>query len=158
MYKTVASMGQEEDFNTMVKLHYSSQTESPIWMYQYNFRHNHSIAFLDPACREMAELGRASHSHEMPMLFPVLLGELGPLSDEETIQSRRFIKLITDFMLNGSPSEYKDWKPLSEGQLSYLVVDENPRTKAGLPHQERINWWNSLPVFWNKQKSGKSEL
>ena len=144
--------------DTTLKLQQAGQADSPVWVYQYNFRHNHSIAFLHPASRQIEELSRASHSHEMPMIFPTLLKELGPLSEEETTQSRKFIKLLMDFILNGTPSDQKDWKPLSDGEPSYFVVDESPACLPGLPHQQRMNWWNSLPVFWNKNNSDKSEL
>ena len=145
--------------NTMLRLHarHSQSASSPVWVYQYNFTHNHSVAFLDPISPQMTVLHRASHSHEMPMLFPILLRELGPLSDVETEQSRKLIGLIMNFMLEGTPKreadpEQKDWLPLSEeGRESYFVIGQQSGSRAGggLPHQERIERWDNLPVYWN---------
>ena len=156
----------------MVKIHasHADSASSPVWVYQYNFPHNHSLAYLEALSPHMTALHRASHSHEMPMLFPILLRELGPLSVEETEQSRELISLIKTFMVEGSPRneaepEQKDWLPLSEGRESYFVVGQQSvrRTERGLPHQQRMEWWDNLPVYWNsnnnkKQGKTKSEL
>ena len=44
---------------------------------------------------------------------------------------------------------------MSEGRESYLVIGRQPVTLAarGLPHQERIDWWNKLPVYWNSNNN-----
>ena len=141
--------------NRMVKLHAQSAS-SPVWVYQYNFTHNHSLAFLDPVSPRMTPLRGASHSHEMPMLFPLLLQELGPLSLEETEQSRQLISLILNFMVEGTPKrdsdpQQADWFPISGERQSHFVIGSQTvsRTARGLPHQQRMDWWDNLPVYWN---------
>ena len=143
--------------NTMVKL---KARHTPVWVYQYNFTHNHSVAYLDPVSPNMTILHRASHSHEMPMLFPTLIRELGPLSAEETEQSRKLISLIMNFMVEGTPKreadpQQKDWLAISEGRESYFVIGSQSVSVRGrgLPHQERIDWWDNLPVYWNSNNN-----
>ena len=42
---------------------------------------------------DLIGLDRATHGHEISMLFPAFEGMTGPLSDEETKQSRKYIYL-----------------------------------------------------------------
>ena len=145
-----------------VKLH-GNKEHSPVWVYQYNYKHNHSIAYFDPANPgqvrrpELKPLDRATHAHELSMMAPYFEEEMGPLSKEETEQSRKFVKFLMEFMVKGNPKhdgkyEYKEWEPVADGQLSYFVVGRYSGSQKGLPHQHRMKWWNSLPVFWKKNR------
>jgi len=145
-----------------VKLH-GNKEHSPVWVYQYNYKHNHSLAYLDPANPgkvrrpELKPLDRATHAHEISMMAPAFEKEMGPLSKEETEQSRKFVKFLMEFMVKGNPKhdgkyEYKDWEPVADGQLSYFVLGRYSGSQVGLPHQHRMKWWNSLPVFWKKNR------
>jgi len=146
----------------MVKLQ-GNKDHSPVWVYQYNYKHNHSLAYFDPlnpgSVRkpELKQLERATHAHEVSMMAPAFEKEMGPLSKEETEQSRKFVKFIMEFMVRGTPKhdgkyEYKEWAPVADGQLSYFVVGRYSGAQKGLPHQHRMKWWNSIPVFWKKNK------
>jgi len=146
----------------MVKLH-GNKEHSPVWVYQYNYKHNHSLAYFDPLNPgqvrkpELKSLDRATHAHEVSMMAPVFEPEMGPLSKQETEQSQKFVKFLMEFMVRGTPKhdgkyEYKEWEPVADGQLSYFVVGRYSGAQKGLPHQHRMKWWNSLPVFWKKNK------
>ena len=75
--------------DSMIKFQ-SGQAHSPVWVYQYNYKHNHSLVSLDlrnPGQIRKAgfkQLEQPSHGHESSMLFPEYEGLLGPLSEEET--------------------------------------------------------------------------
>ena len=91
------------------------------------------------------------------MMAPMFEKEMGPLSTQEVEQSKKFVKFIMEFMVRGTPKhdgkyEYKEWEPVADGQLSYFVLGRYSGAQKGLPHQHRMKWWNSLPVFWKKNK------
>ena len=151
----------------MVKLQ-GNKEHSPVWVYQYNYKHNHSLAFFDPArpghvrTPDLKPLQKPTHAHEVSMLFPAFEEEMGPLSEEETKYSRKFVKFLVDFMVKGHPKgdgkyEYKEWEPVANGQLSYFVHGKYSGTQKGLPYQHRMKWWNELPVFWKKNPEDKAE-
>ena len=141
----------------MVRL-LGSKENSPVWMYQYNYKHNFSLAFFDPANPGQVRrpshetLHGATHGHDTFMLFP--FGS-GVMTEEETKHSRNFVKFVVDFMVNGHPksggtNDYNGWEPVTDGQLTYYVHDKHSGPQQGLPHQNRMQWWSELPVFWNK--------
>jgi len=144
----------------MVKLQ-GNKEHSPVWMYQYNYKHNHSLSFFDPQnpgkfkIPDLKALGKATHGHELSMLFPAFEKEMGPLSEEETKYSKKFIKFFVEFMKRGHPKqdekyEFKDWLPVANGQLTYFQHGKYSGHQKGLPHQHRMKWWNELPVYWKK--------
>merc|ERR1711971_909112 len=123
----------------MVKLQ-GNKAHSPVWVYQYNYKHNHSLAFFDPQNPGQVRrpglkaLTKATHGHEISMLFPAFEKEMGPLSEEETKHSKKFVKFVANFMVNGHP----------KGHGKYSASNK------GLPNQHRMKWWNELPVYWKK--------
>ena len=99
------------------------------------------------------------------MMFPELESEMGPLSAEEIKQSKKFMKLIVNFMngnnMDNARKEFKNWKPVVNNQMSYLAFGKQSKTLKNLPHQERIKFWNDLHKFWKKNHksfTSKSEL
>ena len=169
----------------MVKLQ-GNKEHSPVWVYQYNYKHNHSLANFDPVtpgqvfyqhhCLNnfhsffifqvrkvtLKQLEKATHAHELSMLFPAFEDVMGPLSEEETKNSRKFVKFIVEFMKRGHPKqdgkyEFKEWEPVANGQLSYFTMGKYSATQKGLPHQHRMKWWNELPVYWRKNPEDVTE-
>merc|ERR1711971_1190766 len=144
----------------MVKLQ-GNKAHSPVWVYQYNYKHNHSLAFFDPQNPGQVRrpglkaLNKATHGNEISMLFPAFEKEMGPLSEEETKHSKKFVKFVANFMVNGHPKgdgkyEYSDWEPVANGQLTYFIHGKYSASNKGLPNQHRMKWWNELPVYWKK--------
>eukprot|EP00091_Calanus_sinicus_P022567 TRINITY_DN7216_c0_g1_i1.p2 TRINITY_DN7216_c0_g1~~TRINITY_DN7216_c0_g1_i1.p2 ORF type:complete len:237 (-),score=63.23 TRINITY_DN7216_c0_g1_i1:318-1028(-) len=92
----------------MVKMQ-GNKAYSPVWMYQYNYKHNHSLAYMDVANPgevfkpDLIGLDRATHGQEISMLFPAFEGMMGPLSDEETKQSRKFVNSLWNSPNKGIP-------------------------------------------------------
>jgi len=147
----------------MVKMQ-GNKAYSPVWVYQYNYKHNHSLAYFDVANPgqvfkpELTGINRATHGHEISMLFPAFEDLMGPLSDEETKQSRKFVKFIAEFALRGHPKhdgkyEYSEWEPVADGQLTHFVFGKYSGTQKGMPFQHRMKWWNEMPVYWKKDSA-----
>merc|ERR1712098_828190 len=72
---------------------------------------------------DLKALGKATHGHEISMMFPAFEAEMGPLSEEEAKYSKKFIKFCVEFMKRGHPKqdekyEFKDWLPVANGQLT----------------------------------------
>jgi len=144
----------------MVKMQ-GNKEYSPVWVYQYNYKHNHSLAWMDVANPgevykpDLIGSDRATHGHEISMLFPAFEDMMGPLSDEETKQSRKFVKFIVEFARQGHPKmdkkyEFSEWEPVADGQLTHFVFGKYSGTQKGLPFQHRMKWWNNMPVYWKK--------
>jgi len=147
----------------MVKLQ-ANKPHSPVWMYEYNFKHEHSLVYLGEAKqkvkfdKELDNLRRSTHGQEMSMMFPIFLDPLGPLSEQEVKQSIKFVKFLYEFAVRGHPKqdgkyEFKDWKEIMDGQLTYFVFGKYSGSQNGLPFQHRMKWWNSLPVYWKKDSA-----
>jgi len=153
----------------MVKLH-GNKEHSPVWMYQFNYKHNHSLAAFDnnnpgkvlPIEAQLDQLRKPTHAHELSMLFPQFEKDFGPLSADETKMSKKFVKFVYDFAVQGKPNqdnryEMKDWKNVGDGQLSYHVFGKYSASHMGMPFQQRMKWWSQQPAFWNKSKPDRGE-
>jgi len=153
----------------MVKLH-GNKEYAPVWLYQFNYKHNHSLAAFDlnnpgKALKfeeQLEQLRRPTHAHELSMLFPMFEDVMGPLSTEETKMSKKFVKLVVDFAIQGKPTqdgryEMRDWKNVADGQLSYFVFGRYSASNMGMPFQQRMKWWSQQPVYWNKSAKKKEE-
>ena len=80
------------------------------------------------------------------MMFPVLEGVLGPLDPGEVAQSRRFIRFLHTFMVDGRPGQ-EDWRPVSRDHLSHLVIgDQDMEVREGLPFKDRHHLWEALDI------------
>merc|ERR1712002_693191 len=77
---------------------------------------------------------------------------MGPLSEEETEQSKEFIELIVNFAKKGDPAAgmkfTQIWTKVADGQLSHYNFGKYSAAHKGLVYQDRMKFWNSLPVFW----------
>merc|ERR1711936_1208625 len=88
----LGALTKEQD---MKKLQ-GNKDHSPVWVYQYNYKHNHSLAYFDPVNPgqvrrpELKSLDRATHAHEVSMMAPMFEKEMGPLSTQEVEQSKKF--------------------------------------------------------------------
>ena len=96
------------------------------------------------------------------MLFPAFEDIMGPLSEEETKQSKKFVKFFAEFARQGHPKmdgkyEYSEWEPVADGQLTHFVFGKYSGTQKGLPFQHRMKWWNELPVYWKKDTAPQLE-
>ena len=66
----------------------------------------------------------------------------------EVAFSKKLIRLLID-LGKQDKSPIEAWKPLDLTNPSYLVIDEKLEVKRGLPMQERMKFWDSLPsVYW----------
>ena len=87
---------------------------------------------------------------------------MGLLSEEETKQSKKFVKFIAEFAVQGHPKhdgkyEFSDWEPVADGQLSHFVFGKYSGTQKGLPFQHRMKWWNEMPAYWKKDSATQLE-
>ena len=117
---------------------------TPTYVYEYNFKHEHTLNYLDPAkpgarkVPEHALLKHATHAAELSMMFPALEDVLGPLSEEEVTGSRKFVKFLFQFAVRGHPKqdgkyEFRDWEPVMDGAPSphscYIPVSDFPNSE-----------------------------
>jgi len=149
-----------------LKLH-GAKSHAKIWLMQFNYAHNHTLGRMDVRNpgkllrSQLPYLLRSSHSNELSMLFQELEPLMGPLSEEETDNSKEYIDLIVNFAKKGDPAaglKYSSvWKNVADGQLSHYSFGKYSAAHKGLPYQDRMMFWNSLPVFWRKiEKEKKS--
>jgi len=137
-----------------------------VWLYEFNYKHNHSLARRNikvPGTALKAEdvlpaMTRPTHAGEEAMLFSVFNEMMGPHSEEEEKYSKKFVRFITSFAKEGDPAKFspgvetKDWRSIEDGQITHYVFGKYSTTSVGFPFQHRMKWWDSLPVFWKKNK------
>ncbi len=109
-------------------------------------------------------------------LFPILSGTFRPLPHEDLVFSQRFIKLLTTFVADGKPYLEMEsghqfvWNPVKATNATHLNIGKSnsehifcPISRVfftgnemdmdmGLPNHERMNFWQSLPVYWNANR------
>jgi len=152
----------------MVKMQ-ANKAHSPVWMYEYNYKHDHSLVLLEAALNgkkieePLKNLKRSTHGGEISMMFPAFEHILGPLSEDEAKQSSKFVKFIFEFAVRGHPKqdskyEFKEWKEVKDGQITHFVFGKYSGSQIGLPFQHRMKWWNALPVYWKKNTAPPLEV
>ncbi len=73
-----------------------------------------------------------------------------PMSPEDKDVSRRYIKMIVDFLKYGKSTLYPSWEPLTPENSCYLDMNTNFAVVEGpLPVTGKLQFWNTLPVYWN---------
>jgi carboxylesterase type B len=69
-------------------------------------------------------------------------------SDREDI-TRKVIKLLVNFNQPGKSSSVEEWKPLDWNKPSHLVIANDLQVKEGMPFEERMTFWRSLPKLFS---------
>ena len=79
-----------------------------------------------------------------------------PMPEDDVAVSRKFIRLLIDFgKQDRAPVD--GWKPLDLEDPTYLLVDKEFEVKEGMPMQDRMKFWNSLPnVYWHYKPAHKN--
>jgi len=151
-----------------IKLH-GAKSHAKVWLVLFNYPHNHTLGLLDvknpgkvlKPDEQITQLQRSSHSNELSMLFQELEPLMGPLSEEETEQSKEFIELIVNFAKKGDPAAgmkfTQIWTKVADGQLSHYNFGKYSAAHKGLVYQDRMKFWNSLPVFWRRVSEKSAE-
>ena len=85
------------------------------------------------------------------------------MTDDDVDVSRKLIRLLIDFSKSGSGEDViPGWKKFDEEDPTYLLIDKDFTVKQGLPMEDRMKFWNSLPpVYWRykaTEQSNKDEL
>ena len=86
-----------------------------------------------------------------------------PMTELDVNVSRKLIRLLIDFgKSNGGETLIPNWRTFDLKDPYYLLIDENFTVKQGLPMQQRMQFWNTLPpVYWRYKQSkhtNKEEL
>ena len=97
----------------------------------------------------------ASHGSDMLLIFP-MFDDHPDMPEEDVEVSRKLIRLIIDFgKEDRGPVE--GWRPLDNDSPSYLQIDRQMAVREGMPLQERMAFWNSLPpVYWRHSTKAPS--
>lgn len=147
----------------MVQQHVQS-SHSPLWVFLVSYQHSHSLAALVAKQMNLGtfhqlipELKLATHAAELSLMFPHFVHILGPLTEEETQISKNFIRVLMEFVVHGVPSN-KEWKDVTKGGYNFINIGKYNQVQQGLPFQDRMQFWNDLPVYWKKNKDSSSNL
>ena len=99
-----------------------------------------------------------ANGDDLIYLFPILSGTFRPLPHEDIVFSERFIKLLTSFVTEGKPSLTMDaghefvWHPIKATNATHLNIGNEMEMDMGLPNHERMNFWQTLPIYWNANR------
>ena len=88
-------------------------------------------------------------------MFPEFEDSGIPTTKLDVEVSRKLIRLLIDFgKLNGGKNVVNNWQRFDPKDPYYLLIDENFSVKQGLPLQQRMQFWNTLPpVYWRYKHS-----
>ena len=94
----------------------------------------------------------------MMLLFDMFDQLFPNMPEQEVKVSRKFVKLITDFAKNGKPTSYPSWKKLDLETPQFLQIDDDFTVEEGLPFQNRIEFWETLDVYWKHTLSDSNNF
>jgi len=149
--------------DTAAKLH-AMQSMENVYVYHFGYRGQHSHTKLDvnnypPKIVEKDLSFGVGNGDDLIYLFPILMGTFRPLSHEDLVFSERFIKLLTNFATDGKPSLTMEsghefvWHPVKATNATHLNIGNEMVMDMGLPNHERMNFWQTLPIYWNANRA-----
>ena len=91
-------------------------------------------------------------------MFPEFEDSGIPMTKLDIKVSRRFIRLLIDYgKSNGGGNIMDNWRKFDLKDPYYMLIDGNFTVKQGMPMEERMKFWNSLPpVYWQYKQSQDS--
>ena len=149
--------------DTAAKLHAMKSMEN-VFVYHFGYRGKNSHTQLDinnypPKVVDKPVQFGVGNSDDLIYLFPILSGTFRPLPHEDLVFSERFIKLFTNFASQGKPflqmesGHQFEWHPVKATNATHLNIGNEMQMDMGLPNHERMNFWQTLPVYWNANRA-----
>jgi len=149
--------------DTAAKLH-AMQSMENVYVYHFGYRGKHSHTKLDvnnypPKIDITKEMTfGVGNSDDLIYLFPILSGTFRPFPHEDIVFSERFIKLLVSFAKEGKPFLKMEsghefvWHPVKATNATHLNIGNEFEMDMGLPNHERMNFWQTLPIYWNANR------
>ena len=148
--------------DTAAKLHAMKSMEK-VYMYHFGYHGKNSHTELDtnnyPPKIVTKEVNfGVGNGDDLIYLFPVLSGTFRPLPHEDLVFSERLIKLFVSFVATGTPKLQMEaghefvWNPVQASNATHLNIGNEMEMDHGLPNHERMNFWQTLPVYWNSNR------
>lgn len=148
--------------DTAAKLH-AMKSISSVYVYHFGYRGGNSFTKLDintypPKVSDRTMDFGVGNGDDLIYLFPVLSGTFRPLPHDDLVFSQRFIKILTSFASQGKPSLTMEeghefvWYPVKATNATHLNIGNTMAMDSGLPNHERMNFWQSMPVYWNSNR------
>jgi len=150
--------------DTAAKIH-ALKSAAPVFVYHFGYRGKHSLAHIKPNTYP-PELQQPTHHYgvgngdDLMYLFPVHWGIFRPFPSDDIMFSIKFSSLLTTFARTGRP-EFSmgegespfEWQRADPNNISHLNIGNHIRMDQGLPNHRRMSFWQSLPVYWNADRS-----
>ncbi|CAB4057118.1 Liver carboxylesterase 1,Putative inactive carboxylesterase 4,Carboxylesterase 1E,Carboxylesterase 1D,Esterase B1,Esterase CM06B1,Liver carboxylesterase B-1,Cholinesterase 1,Acetylcholinesterase,Cholinesterase 2,Acetylcholinesterase 1 [Lepeophtheirus salmonis] len=142
----------------------SIKSQAPVYVYHFGYKGVNSLTQMDTNSHPPQVIQRdipygVGNGDDLIYLFPILSGAFRPLPHDDLIFSQRFIQLFTSFATDGKPvikmGEGIDdfvWHPVDPNNATHLDIGNEMRMDLGLPNHERMNFWQSMPVYWNSDR------
>eukprot|EP00096_Caligus_rogercresseyi_P009551 TRINITY_DN3254_c0_g1_i1.p1 TRINITY_DN3254_c0_g1~~TRINITY_DN3254_c0_g1_i1.p1 ORF type:complete len:648 (+),score=149.39 TRINITY_DN3254_c0_g1_i1:255-2198(+) len=149
--------------DTASKIH-AIKSQAPVFVYHFGYKGVNSLTQMDTNSHPPKVVQRdipygVGNGDDLIYLFPVLSGAFRPLPHDDLIFSQRFIKLLTSFATEGKPyikmgKDVEDfhWYPVDPNNATHLDIGNVMKMDLGLPNHERMNFWQSMPVYWNSDR------
>ena len=148
--------------DTAAKLHAMKSMEK-VYMYHFGYHGKNSHTELDinnypPKIVEKEVNFGVGNGDDLIYLFPVLSGTFRPLPHEDLVFSERLIKLFVSFISTGTPKLQMEaghefvWNPVQASNATHLNIGNEMEMDHGLPNHERMNFWQTLPIYWNSNR------
>jgi len=149
--------------DTAAKIH-AMKSAAPVFVYHFGYRGKHSQTHVKPnefppvLVQPDIHYG-VGNGDDLMYLFPILMGLFRPLPSEDIAFSMRMVELVSTFATTGRPSVSMGeamppflWEPVNAANTSHLNIGNIMRMDQGLPNHRRMEFWGSLPVYWNADR------
>ena len=97
---------------------------------------------------------------DLMYLFPIHLGLFRPLPSDDIMFSHKMTELLAIFAKTGKPtmtvgenSPPFERSPADPTNISHLNIGNIMRMDQGLPNHRRMSFWQSMPTYWNADRS-----
>lgn len=153
--------------DTASKVH-AIKSNADVFVYHFGYRGQHSLTQVAPNTHPPklitpdVQYG-VGNGDELMYLFPILNGIFRPLPAEDLIFSHRMIEMLMSFASTGKPKIDMgpevppfEWSPVDAANISHLDIGNEMEMDQGLPNHRRMSFWQSMPVYWNADRSNYS--
>jgi len=150
--------------DTAAKIH-AMKSAAPTFVYHFGYRGKHSLTHIKPneyppALTEPSHHYGVGNGDDLMYLFPIHLGLFRPLPSDDIMFSHRVTELLATFARTGRPSATMgedsppfEWSPADPANIAHLNIGNIMRMDQGLPNHRRMSFWQSMPTYWNADRS-----
>jgi len=150
--------------DTAAKIH-AMKSAAPTFVYHFGYRGKHSLTHIKPneyppVLMEPSHHYGVGNGDDLMYLFPIHLGLFRPLPSDDIMFSHKMTELLATFVRTSKPTITMDedsppfeWSPADPTNIAHLNIGNIMRMDQGLPNHRRMSFWQSMPTYWNADRT-----